>query len=86
MNESKVSPIIRDVAWSKALEEEYEQYQASLYEHIDWVEGEPDPTPTLSGEPFCGCDTCWTREQIYFMVPYIITGYLNGKVGIKFEE
>lgn len=86
MSDRKVAPILRNLEWSQQLEVAYNAYMESLYEHIDWSEGEPEPEPTLSGEPFCGCDTCWTREQLYFLVPYIITGYLEGKVGIKVEE
>lgn len=86
MSDVTIHPVIRDIEWSKELEQAYECYQDSLYEHIDWQEGEPEPEPTLSGEPFCGCTTCWTREQLYFLVPKIISGYLNGKVGIQVEE
>jgi hypothetical protein len=35
---------------------------------------------TLSGQPFCGCDTCYTREQLYFLVPRIIKAYKEGKI------
>ncbi len=86
MSDRKVTPILRDMNWSQELEKAYEEYMTSLYCHIDWMEGEPEPEPTLSGEAFCGCETCWTREQLYFLVPHIITGYLEGKVGIKVEE
>jgi len=78
--------VVHDVDWAKQLESDYEEYQASLYEHVDWVEGEPEPQDTISGEPFCGCETCWTREQFSFLVPKIIEGYLLGKIGIKVEE
>ena len=86
MTDRRVTPIVRDVEWTREVECAYNEYMSSLYDHIDWQEGEPEPAPTLSGEVFCGCETCWTREQLYFLVPYIITGYLEGKVGIQVEE
>ena len=86
MSNKRTVPVIHDVEWSRQLEAAFETYIATCEEQIDWVEGEPEPTPTLSGEPFCGCSTCYTREQLFFLVPHIIDGYISGKLGIKVEE
>lgn len=86
MSDRKVIPVVKDVEWSRQLEAAYEEYIATCEEQIDWVEGEPEPVPTLSGEPFCGCSTCYSREQLFFLIPHIIEGYLYGKIGIRVEE
>lgn len=86
MSKPKVIPIIHDVEWAQELERGFAEYQETLYEHLEWEDGEPEPEATLSGEPFCGCDTCQIREQLFFLVPAVIQGYLAGKLGIKVAE
>jgi hypothetical protein len=86
MSDPRLIPLIHDTEWSKQLEAAYEEYLMTCEEQIDWVEGEPEPVPTLSGEAFCGCSTCYTREQLFFLIPHIIEGYLHGKIGIKIAE
>jgi hypothetical protein len=78
---------VNDPEWSMQLESEYEEYIWDCEEHIDY---DPDderldtqPNPTLSGEPFCGCQTCYTREQLFFLVPRIIKAYKEGKISIE---
>lgn len=83
---NKVIPVINDQAWAQQLEREYEAYLAQCEEQVDWVDGEPEIVDTLSGEVFCGCSPCYIREQLFFLIPWIIKGYLDGKVGIKVEE
>lgn len=82
----KILPVVNDPAWAQWLEQEFDEYMAQCEEQVDWVEGEPEIEDTLSGEAFCGCSTCYTREQLFFLIPHIIKGYLDGKVGIKVEE
>ena len=86
MNNKKITPVIHDVDWAKELETAYGEYKDTLAE-IEFNENSGEPAePTLSGELFCGCHVCWHREELYFLVPSIIQGYLAGKVGIKVEE
>jgi hypothetical protein len=70
--------IIENVKWSKALEEEFQEYMWQCESTIDGEE--EDGFVPLSGEPFCGCDTCYTREQLFFLVPRIIKGYKNNDI------
>jgi hypothetical protein len=76
--------VIENVEWSKALEEEYQEYMWQCESTIDGEE-EDGFTP-LSGEPFCGCDTCYTREQLFFLVPKIIRAYKEGDVTLTEED
>lgn len=78
---------VNDPEWSQQLELAYEEYIWKCEEHLDYdpedeTLGE-EPEPTLSGEPFCGCSTCYTREQLFFLVPRIIKAYKEGKISIE---
>lgn len=73
--------VINDDVWSKKLETEYEEYMWNCESMIDGEE--PDDFTTLSGEPFCGCTTCYTREQLFFLVPRIIIASQNGQVAVE---
>lgn len=70
--------VIENVEWSKALEEEFQEYMWQCESSIDGEED--DDFVPMSGEPFCGCDTCYTREQLFFLVPKIIRAYKQGDV------
>jgi hypothetical protein len=72
--------VIENVEWSKELEEEYQEYMWQCESTIDGEE--EDGFVTLSGEPFCGCDTCYTREQLFFLVPKIIRAYKGGDLSL----
>jgi hypothetical protein len=72
---------IENIEWSKELEKKYQDYMWQCESSIDGEE--EDDFVTLSGQPFCGCDTCYTREQLFFLTPYIIKGYKNGDVSLS---
>ena len=72
--------IIDDVPWTKQLEEDYEEYLGKCF---DSLEEDDEEFQTLSGDIFCGCQTCITREQLFFLVPKIIQGYKEGKLTIE---
>lgn len=74
---------ITDVEWAQKLETEYEEYMWKCEETID--EEDSDFTP-LSGEVFCGCTTCYSREQLFFLVPKIIKAYKEGKIELEEDE
>lgn len=75
--------VINNVEWSKDLEEKYQEY---MWQCESTIDGEEDEGfVTLSGEPFCGCDTCYTREQLFFLVPLIIKAYKEGDVELTDE-
>jgi hypothetical protein len=75
--------VIENVEWSKELEEAYQEYMWQCESTIDGEED--DGFVTLSGEPFCGCDTCYTREQLFFLAPRIIKGYKEGHIELTDE-
>lgn len=84
---SKSKFVIEDLEWAQQLERDYEEYLASCEELMDY---DPDDerltTPeddTLSGQPFCGCTTCYTREQLFFLIPRILEAYKQGKLSIE---
>jgi hypothetical protein len=78
---SKREFVIEDSGWSQALESAYEEYLWDCESSIDGEES--DDFETLSGEPFCGCTTCYTREQLFFLVPRIIKAYNEGKITLE---
>jgi len=75
---------IKDTSWSETLEQTFEGYIWNCESIIDGEE--PDNFTTLSGEPFCGCSTCYTREQLFFLVPKIIKAYKEGKIVLAEDE
>ena len=62
--------------WSRELERDFQEYIFACEESID----EDEHFATLSGEYFCGCSVCYTREQLFFLTPRIIEGYEEGFV------
>lgn len=72
---------INDQDWAQELENSYEEYMWACESSIDGEE--PDDFATLSGEPFCGCSTCYSREQLFFLVPRIIKAYKDGKITLE---
>ena len=78
MPESKPEFELQDVPWAQKLESEFEAYIDNCMETVD----EDTGFETLSGEPFCGCTTCYTREQLFFLIPRIIQAYKDGKITV----
>ena len=74
---------LEDTIFGQTLEHEYEEYMANCEELID---GEDVDFTPLSGEPFCGCTTCYSREQLFFLVPRIIKAYKEGKITIPEDD
>jgi hypothetical protein len=74
---------IEDTQWAAKLELEYEDYMMQLQVHAapeeDLPEGAELPS-TLSGQPYCGCMTCETRETLFFLVPRISQAFKEGKI------
>jgi hypothetical protein len=80
---SKQEFFLEDENWAKQLETEYEEYIWDCESSIDGEESEE--FTSLSGEPFCGCTTCYTREQLFFLTPRIIKAYKEGKITLNEE-
>ena len=80
---SKQEFYLNDENWAKNLETAHEDYMWNCEASVDGEE--PDNFVTLSGEPFCGCGTCFTREQLFFLTPRIIKAYKEGKITLNEE-
>jgi hypothetical protein len=79
---------IVDFQWSQDLENDFTDYMANCEAQID-AEFYEDADPefeTLSGQPFCGCETCYVREELWFLVPRIIAAYKEGKIVVPEDE
>lgn len=73
-----------DEAWASKLEQEFEEYMDACQFCADADESELDENfETVSGQPYCGCSTCYNREVIMFLIPRIIDAY---KAGILEED
>lgn len=76
---------IVDLDWSQKLETEYEEYMWNCEALVDLDPDAEEVDATfepLSGQPYCGCSTCYTREQLFFLVPRILKAYKNGQIAL----
>lgn len=81
--------IITDSNWSEKLEQDFVDYMWGLQGHLEDEDNLPEGyelPETLSGEPYCGCSTCETREQLFFLVPRILAAYKAKQIVIPGEE
>lgn len=67
--------------WWELIRHSYEIYMSELMEALD---GDFD-YPTLSNVPFCGCDVCFTREQMTFLFNAFAKGYKEMQCQVKGE-
>jgi hypothetical protein len=71
-----------DQQWAEELERGVEAYTDMLFEAI--YEGTDDEiSETVSGEPFCGCNRCFWRETLFYIVPKLLRGYEEGKIQLE---
>lgn len=71
--------VVNDEKWATELQNGVVEYTDNL---IESVFNEDDSVETISGEIYCGCDTCFWREALFFLVPRIIEGYKTGKLSV----
>lgn len=74
--------VINDQEWAHKLEKGVEDYTDMLFEAV-WDGTEDEIKETLSGQPFCGCSSCFWRETLFFLVPKLIRGYEDGKIELE---
>lgn len=67
---------IVDTDWAQELQQEYTDYINACFESID----EEEHFATITGESFCGCEVCCSREQLCFLTPRIIMAYNEGRI------
>lgn len=75
--------IINDQLWAHDLEKGVEAYTDMLFEAAWEGSNEPSGEETLSGEPFCGCSSCFWREALFYLVPKLLEGYEEGKIELE---
>jgi hypothetical protein len=73
---------ILDTEWARQLDRDYQEYLFACEESID----EEEHFATISGEYFCGCTTCYSREQLCFLTPKIIEAYKKGFIKLTKGE
>lgn len=75
---------IFDYEWDEEpvrfLERGLEEYLDSLFDSVlEGWDGEQE-LETKSGDPFCGCEICYMRETIAYVLPRIVTMWEKGQV------
>lgn len=76
--------LIKDTDWASKLQKDLSQYIDELTESIDTEYQNDDDIPeTVTGAPYCGCDTCHYREILAYTIPKIIQGYKEGKIELS---
>lgn len=63
-----------DEQWARDLEQNFEEYLGDCVDSVD----SDEQFQTESGEMFCGCSGCYTRESIMWLMPRIIDAYREG--------
>jgi len=63
-----------NVAWAMKLQADLEEYMDACVDSVD----DDEEIETVSEEPFCGCNVCYYREIIMWLVPEIIDAYRAG--------
>ena len=74
--------VVNDEDWAHELEKAVEGYTDMLFEAV-WDGTDDVVDETLSGQPFCGCSSCFWRETLFFLVPKLIRGYEDGKIELE---
>jgi hypothetical protein len=75
---------ILDPEWAGDLQSGLESYMEYLYASLDADLDSPEAeVQTATGEPFCACHVCETRELLAFIVPRAIDGYLKGAIKLS---
>jgi hypothetical protein len=69
-----------DEKWAEGLQTGVEEYMASLENFYVYGDEEAEEPEVLSGQPYCGCSTCYTREYFFYSAPILIQGFLDKKL------
>jgi hypothetical protein len=60
-----------DEEWGDRLQREHDEY-------IDLLEGaleDEEDAETITGQPFCGCETCYRRESWTYIILHALHAY-----------
>jgi len=58
-----------------------QRYMDEIFDAI--LEGDDRDMVTESGEPFCGCETCYVRETLAFLLPRLVYMFIKGQVRLQ---
>ena len=72
---------IVDERWAQDLQKGVAAYTDALMEGV-YDDDQEILDDTLSGYPFCGCEDCFWRETLTYLVPAIIEAYKAGQLVI----
>ena len=74
--------VLNDQDWAHELEHGVEDYTDMLFEAV-WEGSDDTVIETISGQPFCGCSSCFWRETFFYLIPKLIRGYEEGKIELE---
>jgi hypothetical protein len=66
--------------WAEILEKELDEYMTSLQNWFVYNEEDGEEPEVLSGEVYCGCNTCYWREVLFFVSPRIMIAQNENKI------
>lgn len=73
-----------DAEWAERLDRNVNETIGRLMDSVDLdpesPEADQDALEAPSGEPFCGCETCVTREIIVLTIAATLDGFREGLV------
>lgn len=67
-----------DEDWGREVEVAVDKLDSAMWDALNEEDGLEWETP--SGYPFCGCDTCRTRELLSVVVPIVLDGFAAGRI------
>lgn len=80
---SKLKYVHTDTKYVENMEKGLDEYLSLLWRTVDEEDYSEDFT--LTGNVFCGCETCVIRETVAYLLPFIIEGYDLGKFELNEE-
>jgi hypothetical protein len=75
--------VINDEKWAETLQEGVNEYVDSLQNYYIYGDEDVEEPEVLSGLPYCGCETCYTREFLFYVSPIIMQGQKDGKIELN---
>ena len=74
---------INDESWAEDLQTGVNEYVDSLQNYFIYGDDGVEEPEVLSGLPYCGCETCYTREFLFYAAPIILQGQKDGKIELN---
>jgi hypothetical protein len=75
-----MSFFINDEKWAEKLQQDLDEYIDSLQNFYVYGDEDLEEPEVLSGQPYCGCMTCYWREVLFFVSPKIMVAQNEGKI------